>query len=122
MRVKVTKGFTLIEVLAALAIFSTVFVALMMQSSRMLSWQSGIDHRVLAMTVAQNHLAAIRVEREWPNLGTTEYDVKQAGLEWRLTTEVKSTPYKDLRKVSIRVFEEDGENSLVSIDTFVGEH
>ena len=118
----VKTGFTLIEVLVALVIFGMVFVALLTQSARLMRWQGGLDERVLAISLAQNHIMDLRAEREWPAAGGNSLVVQQGGTDWEIKTVVETTPYKNLRKLTVSVHKEDSESSLTQLVTFLGEH
>jgi len=96
-------GFTLVEVLVALAILAIALAAA--SRSVALSTDSTAEHkqRVLAGLVAENRLGELVARRAWPAVGVSEGTERQAGLEFRWRAEVIATPHPLLRRVEIRV-------------------
>lgn len=98
-----SRGFTLVEVLVALAIVAIALAAAGRSVS--VSTESAGSHRlyVLAGVVAENRLAELVARRAWPGLGTTQGIERQAGLDFAWRTEVIGTPHPLLRRVEVRV-------------------
>ena len=96
-------GFTLVEVLVALAILAIALAAA--ARSVALSTDSAIEHkqRVLAGLVAENRLGELVARRAWPGAGVTEGTERQAGVDFRWRAEVIATPHPGLRRVEIHV-------------------
>ena len=96
-------GFTLVEVLVALAILAVALAAA--ARSVALSTDSAIEHkqRVLAGLVAENRLGELVARRAWPGVGVTEGTERQAGVDFRWRAEVIATPHPGLRRVEIHV-------------------
>jgi general secretion pathway protein I len=96
-------GFTLVEVLVALAILAVALAAA--ARSVALSTDSAIEHkqRVLAGLVAENRLGELVARRAWPGVGVTEGTERQAGVDFRWRAEVIATPHPALRRVEIQV-------------------
>jgi general secretion pathway protein I len=97
------RGFTLVEVLVALAIVAVALAAA--SRSVALSTNSAEDHklRVLAGFVAENRLSELAARRAWPGVGISEGMERQAGIDFRWRAEVLATPHPRLRRVEIRV-------------------
>jgi general secretion pathway protein I len=102
-----SRGFTLVEVLVALAIVAVALAAA--GRSVALSTDSAADHRlrVLAGFVAENRMAELSARRAWPGIGVTEGTEGQAGIEFRWRAEVVATPHPLLRRVEIQVTDPD---------------
>lgn len=97
------RGFTLIEVLVALAI---VAVALMAATRAMgVMAASGIElrHRLLADLSARNRLAWLHATRSFPAAGVTTEPCPQGTLALVCRQEVKTTPNAGFRRVEVRV-------------------
>jgi len=99
------RGFTLVEVLVALAILAIAMAAA--GRSVALSTDSAGAHkqRVLAGLVAENRLGELVARRGWPGIGVTEGVERQAGVDFRWHAEVIATPHAGLRRVEIQVTE-----------------
>lgn len=99
------RGFTLVEVLVALAILAIALAAA--SRSVALSTDSTTDHklRVLAGFVAENRMSELAARRAWPGIGVSEGLESQAGIDFRWRAEVLNTPHPWLRRVEIQVMD-----------------
>ncbi len=66
------RGFTLVEVLVALAILAVALAAGMRAVAQSADGATLLKHRTLALWVAQNRLAAAQLAAPWPALGSRE--------------------------------------------------
>ena len=97
------RGFTLIEVLVALAIVSVTLVAALRAVGTLTVGGVELRGRMLAQWSAENRLAQIRVQSEWPNVGRRSFDCSQAGVALTCTEEVFQTPNAAFRRVELSV-------------------
>ena len=102
---RTTTGFTLVEILVALAIVAVALAAGMRALAQSADSASTLQSRTLALWVAQNRLANAQLADPWPSLGTSSGDAEQAcaRLVWRET--ISGTPNPAFRKVEIVVAE-----------------
>ncbi len=104
----VEAGFTLIEVLVALAIFSLAALALLRLQGAALGTTAQLDERTMADIVAQNIAAEVMVAAQPPGFGTTAGDTDNGGRRWRWTQRVERSPDPRLQRIEIRVAGPDG--------------
>jgi general secretion pathway protein I len=96
-------GFTLVEILVALAILAVALAAGMRSVAQSTDGATLLKQRTLALWVAQNRLALAQLANPWPPLGVREGVALQArsGFVWRET--VGGTPNPGFRKIDITV-------------------
>lgn len=98
------RGFTLLEVLVALAILATAMAAVARAASMMTDSASEAKLRTLATWVAQNRLAEHTARREWPETGSRSGSAEQAGMRFDWEERVSGTPNPAFRRMEIRVY------------------
>ena len=97
-------GFTLLEVMVALAIFAVAAIALTKAGMSFTQGVMSLTDRSLAHVVAMNEAASLRINQSWPE-GSGEQIVESQGRQWRVRHQVYPTPSDDVRRVELRVFE-----------------
>lgn len=97
------QGFTLIEVVVALAIIGVALAAVLARGTDTVNSVSGTKARTLARWVAQNRLAEMRLEPGWPDTEITEGDTEMVGRRWHWRADVSETADEDLRRIEVRV-------------------
>lgn len=113
-----TRGFTLIEILVALAIVAVALSAGMRALGEATDGATALKQRTLALWVAQNRLAAAQLSVPWPALGSDQGIAMQAGSRfgWRQT--ITTTPNPAFRKIEIVVV--DPGTPTYALATLVG--
>lgn len=112
------RGFTLLEVLVALAILAIGVLAAMRATAMVTQAAGDLRDRQLANWVAQNRLAEIRAQGVFPAIGNGEGKAVQGGQAFRWRQEVSTTPNPLFRRVDVRVFAESGGNALAQLSGF----
>lgn len=100
-------GFTLIEILVALAIVAIALAAASRAGALSADSASEVKLRVLAGFVAENRMSELGARAAWPAIGIVEGVERQAGVELAWRMEVSSTPHPLFRRVEIRVARPD---------------
>ncbi len=98
-------GFTLVEILVALAIVAIALTAGMRALAQATDTASALKARTLALWVAQNRLAAAQIATPWPALGNYTGDASQAGARFVWQANVATTPNPAFRRIEIAVAE-----------------
>lgn len=113
-------GFTLIEVLVALAIIAIALLAALRAAGQGTNNVGELRSRLLAGWVAENLLAEHRARRDWLPLGIQRGTGRQGGMDFAWREEVISTPNPAFRRVDVRVFASAEEaHSLAHLAGFV---
>ena len=114
------RGFTLLEVLVALAIFAITAAAMINGITSSLSAQSHLERKTIAHWVAMNQLTEVKLQATWPSIGLTDGTEEMTGHEWFWTRKVEETADPKLRRVDIEVrTEREDETPIVRLSGFV---
>ena len=96
-------GFTLIEILVAVAILAVALAATTRAASIATDGALETRHRLLATWAAQNRVAELRARRVFPALATTRTNAEQGGLALVIDEAVLETPNPTIRRVELAV-------------------
>ncbi|HHB91801.1 MAG TPA: type II secretion system protein GspI [Thioploca sp.] len=114
------KGFTLLEVLVALAILAITLSAIIKVTAENAENASYLRDKTLAHWVAMNVLTEIRVRGEWPNLGTREGISEMAERKWYWFLKISTTVDNELRRLEVKVkLHKKAKESLTTLVGFV---
>ena len=104
-RARRSRGFTLIEVLVALAIVTVGMAALLSALSSSADSASYQRDKTFAEWVALNRLEEVRLALQRPTKGKSDGDVELAGRKWKWSQEVLETEVKGIMRVDVSVRE-----------------
>lgn len=115
-------GFTLIEILVALAILAGSFLALVKIGGGYTRQVAYLSDKTCAHWVAEDNLTEASL-KEWPALGKSEGFAKMGAQDWYWEKKVLETSDPALRRleVSVRSKKKEGSNFLVTLVGFAGE-
>ena len=100
---KTSRGFTLLEILIALAILAIVSIALLSQSRHSVETRSALHDKTLGLWIAEDYMDIMRAEKRWPGSGESSEEVEVNEREWQVTTLVIETARPDMRRVTVAV-------------------
>ena len=107
------KGFTLVEILVALAVIAIAMAALIRASGNHTYSASYLKQKTLAHYVAMNEIARLQITKQWPDVGKKEDSTEMASKEWFWIREISKTADDNTRQVKITVYEnDDRDNNL----------
>lgn len=115
------RGFTLLEVLVALAVVAITMGALIKVAGTQASNASYLRDRTLAQWVGSNVVAAYQLDPAWPEPGLREGMEEMARQRWYWRAVVTDTFDNDVRRldVSVRAREQRDAPELTSVVAFL---
>lgn len=116
-------GFTLVEVVLAVAILALAMVALSQTIGASARAYLNIDGTRRAHSVAADKLVELQVYARWPSVGITDDTVTRGDREWWVRTEISAGPYPDTRRVDIdvgRIKDDQHQRLMYSMASLIG--
>jgi len=114
-------GFTLLEVMMALSIVSIALVAIIGLMGNYVRNLQGLQERTFAHRVAMNRVVELQLADAWSETSKQREGMDETSLfpmQWMQI--VSETPYELMRKVEVEVYEQQGEEPLTRLTTYVG--
>jgi general secretion pathway protein I len=115
-------GFTLIEVVVAIAVVALGMMAVFRVVHDTVNNSIYLRDRTLATWIADNRLVEMRLAPELPSVDETKGEVDYANDKWEWTATVSQTQVDDLRRIDVRVRRKGGSegSALAEVSGFVG--
>jgi general secretion pathway protein I len=117
---RTARGFTLIEVLVALAIVAIALAAALRAVGALAASEAELHDRLLAGWSADNVLTQLHLAHAWPDIGEQSFDCSQANLRLTCTQTVSATPNPVFRRVEVAVRMPGRAGSLAQLVTVLG--
>lgn len=114
------RGFTLIEVMVALAIVAIALVAGLRATATLTDNARRQGDMLLAQACADNALVAARLAQALPALGETTAACQQGGQAFQVVILVAPTPNPNFRRVDAQV--RRGAEGMLRVSTVVGQY
>lgn len=108
------RGFTLLEVLVAVAVAGLALVAVFGQLNQSVNTVTQLRNRTLAHWVALDRITEIRLAPGLPKTGERSDEIEMAGLEFWYRVRISETPVPDLRRIDVSVAFADNRQRIVS--------
>jgi general secretion pathway protein I len=97
-------GFTLLEVLVALAVIALALTALAKSSGDITGKTAYLRDKTYAHWIAMNRMEELRLEGRWLRIGTQSDEVEMFDTEWRWIQRVSKSP-NELTENTMRIVE-----------------
>ena len=113
------RGFTLIEVLVALVIVALTLGAGIKAAAALTDNAERLADVSAAQWCADNRLIAIKLARQWPDIGDGDFSCEQLGRTYAGRLVVRGTPNTNFRRVDAVLSDAEG-RVLLTLSTIVG--
>lgn len=110
------QGFTLVEVLVALAILAVTLGAGVKASGALVLNTERQVQVSAAQWCADNHLTELKLSRVFPGAGPSEFTCEQMGVRYRGLMRTQNTPNPNFRRVDVQILSGEG-YGLVTVST-----
>ena len=119
-----SRGFTLIEVMVALAVFAVAAAMLMLSDGNSIRQTRYMQEKVLSSQVADRYLSRMQAEKNWPEKGVRGRVEIYAGYDWYVQQIVRDTSVPDFRHVVVEAYvgnraPEDGDLPVFSLTSYL---
>ena len=113
------RGFTLIEVLVALAIVAVTLGAGMKAAGSLTNNSARLADITAAQWCADNELTGLKLARRYPDIGDSLFTCEQFGRIYNGKLIVRNTPNPNFRRVDARILDDSG-TTLLLLSTILG--
>ena len=118
---KPDRGFTLVEVLVALAILALSLTAAAASMSQMIDAANSMRDRTYASWIAQNKIAEMRLAGTIPEVSTTSGELEFGNALWEWQAVVSETGIENFMRVDVSVSYAGEEYVIRTVTGFIGE-
>lgn len=123
---KSNRGFTLLEIMIAVAVFAVASAALIKNSALTVRQTGLIRDKTLAFWIAENQLAQYRAgprdPDNFPRPGSDRFPVTMAGKDWEVVADIEATGNDGVRRIEVSVYRDENlETAVATLTGFVGQ-
>jgi general secretion pathway protein I len=116
------QGFTLLEVLIAVAVLALALIALTRTAANQADTFARLREHTFAQWIAQNVMAETRLAHPFPDTGRSDGSRRLASRDWRWELVVQPTEVKTVRRLEVRVYAtSDRTTPLAQLTGFSGQ-
>jgi len=116
-----TLGFTLVEVMVALAIVSFSLTAIAASMNQMIDAANSMRERTYASWIAQNKIAELRIANAQPEVSSSSGEVTYANSEWEWRAVVTETGIENFYRIDVSVSHAGSDFVVRTVTGFIGE-
>jgi general secretion pathway protein I len=118
---RAARGFTLLEVLVALAVVALALSAAVTAAGQNVRNVALLRDRTLAHWVAMDRIAELQLSGDWAGPGKREGDTVLAGHEWHWSLAISTTDDSDVQRLDVEVRRSrDDERVIDSMIAYLG--
>jgi len=99
-------GFTLLEIMVALAVLAIAMAAIVTESSQHIKNLTRLQEHTIAHWVAMNRIAELQLQPTWPSTGQASGVVEMGHGNWRWETRITDTDDDAVRRLDVTVQKE----------------
>jgi len=118
---RAARGFTLVEVLVALAIVAIALGAGLRAAGVLTDNAQRLADVSAAQWCADNQLTALRLQHQLPGVGDADFSCDELGRSYRGQLQTRPTPNPNFRRVDA-IVSDDGGRPLVTLSTVLGRY
>ena len=109
-----SRGFTLIEILIALAILAIALGAIIELASNQSLNTAHLQEKTFAHWLAMNKITELQLTSQWPAKGKQEGDEEMGLHNWHWVRTITDTPDNRVRQVEIAIYRDKADQSPVT--------
>jgi general secretion pathway protein I len=114
-------GFTLVEVMVALAIIGIALLALGGKMGQMVDTSNAMRERTYASWIAENKITEFRLANVVPEVSSSTGEIDYASNEWRWRSVISETGVENLFRVEVSVGYASSDEFIRTVTGFIGE-
>ena len=115
------RGFTLVEVMVALAIIAIALTAVAAKMGRMADTSNAMRERTYASWIAQNKITEMRLANVLPEVSSTSGEIDFANTNWEWRAVVSESGIENLYRVDVTITYPGTDDVIRSVTGFIGE-
>jgi general secretion pathway protein I len=121
MKLRSGSGFTLIEIMVALAIITITLGAIIENTTAANINAQYLRDKTVAGWIAMNQISMVRAKRQWGSASASKQgEVEMAGQQWQWKLNFVKTDDDNMRRLDVQVFKLDAEKPIVLMTGFMG--